>query len=236
MDEREIIAYNITYLRKRQGLSQLELAKKLQYSNKNISKWEKGETTPSVFTLKRLAEIFNVTVDDLISIPLDSAELNSDGDDVASSAENDNGKKGDDVKVILGLPMSIKVLYLLMTEAILLVGGFIAVIVLGILDVTSFNKWLILLYVLPAMALAVFVFIICVKKRVDIISLSVFGWLLTLCFYFSFINVKNIRLIFLLMLAIQLLIVCIMLIINFNIIRHIKNKLIRKQNDEKTDL
>lgn len=236
MDEREVIAYNITYLRKREGLSQLELARKLQYSNKNISKWEKGETTPSVFTLKRLAEIFNVTVDDLISIPLDSVAANSDGTDGEDVTVKDNGQKDDDVKVILGLPMSIKVLYLLMTEAILLVGGFIAVIVLGILDVTSFNKWLILLYVLPAMALAVFVFIICVKKRVNIISLSVFGWLLTLCFYLSFINVKNIELIFLLMLAIQLLIVCIMLIINFNIIRHIKNKFIKKQNDEKTDL
>ena len=63
MDEKDIIAKNITYYRKKCGLSQLELADKLQYSNKNISKWEKGETVPSIFTLKRLAEIFGITVD-----------------------------------------------------------------------------------------------------------------------------------------------------------------------------
>lgn len=234
MEEREIIASNITFLRKKNGLSQLELADKLQYSNKNISKWEKAETTPSIFTLKRLAEIFNVTVDDLVNIPLENAE--SDADNVIPASTQDSESEKNDVKVILGLPMSIKVLYLLMTEAILLVGGFIAVIVLGLLDVTTFNKWLILLYTLPAMCLAVFIFIAVVKKRVNIISLSLFGWLLTLCFYLSFIEVKNIYLIFFLMAAIQLLIICVMLIINFSIIRRLKNKFIKKQNDEKTDL
>lgn len=234
MEEREIIASNITFLRKKNGLSQLELADKLQYSNKNVSKWEKAETTPSIFTLKRLAEIFNVTVDDLVSIPLENVEPETDSDTLVS--KQDDVAEKTDVKVILGLPMSIKVLYLLMAEAILLVGGFIAVIVLGLLDVTAFNKWLILLYTLPAMCLAVFIFIIVVKKRVNIISLSLFGWLLTLCFYLSFIDANNIYLIFFLMAAIQLLIICVMLIINFNIIRRLKNKFLKKQNDEKTDL
>lgn len=214
MEEREIIARNITYLRKKHGLSQLELAEKLQYSNKNISKWENAETTPSVFTLKRIAEIFNITVDELVSSLLEEA--------------GDIEQKKSQVKMVLGLPISIKVLYLLMTEAILLVMALIAVMVLGFLDITAFNKWLILLYVLPAMCLAVFIFIICVKKRVDIISLSLFGWILCLCFYVTFHSAKNIQLVFLLMAAIQLLIVCIMLIINFNIIRRIKNKLTKK--------
>lgn len=214
MEEREIIARNITYLRKKHGLSQLELAEKLQYSNKNISKWENAETTPSVFTLKRIAEIFNITVDELVSSLLEET--------------GDIEQKKSQVKMVLGLPISIKVLYLLMTEAILLVMALIAVMVLGFLDITAFNKWLILLYVLPAMCLAVFIFIICVKKRVDIISLSLFGWILCLCFYVTFHSAKNIQLLFLLMAAIQLLIVCIMLIINFNIIRRIKNKLTKK--------
>ncbi len=214
MEEREIIARNITYLRKKHGLSQLELAEKLQYSNKNISKWENAETTPSVFTLKRIAEIFNITVDELVSSLLEET--------------GDIEQKKSQVKMVLGLPISIKVLYLLMTEAILLVMALIAVMVLGFLDITAFNKWLILLYVLPAMCLAVFIFIICVKKRVDIISLSLFGWILCLCFYVTFHSAKNIQLVFLLMAAIQLLIVCIMLIINFNIIRRIKNKLTKK--------
>ncbi len=233
MEEREIIASNITFLRKKNGLSQLDLADKLQYSNKNVSKWEKAETTPSIFTLKRLAEIFNVTVDDLVSVPLEDLQSNAPTDTDAQMEKDANQKE---VKVIFGLPTSIKILYLLMTEAILLVGGFIAVIVLGLLDVTAFNKWLILLYTLPAMCLAVFIFIIVIKKRVNIISLSLFGWLLTLCFYLSFIDVKNIHLIFFLMAAIQLLIICVMLIINLSIIERLKNKFLKKQNDEKTDL
>lgn len=253
MEEREIIASNITFLRKKMGLSQLELAEKIQYSNKNVSKWEKAETTPSVFTLKRLAEIFGITVDKLVSSPLSEAEFKSDelvfnntddSDEVdatkklstaATYKEGETSVSQKDVKVILGLPMSIKVLYLLMAEAIILVGGFIAIIVLGLLDVTSFNKWMILLYILPAMCLAVFIFILCVKKRANVLSLSLFGWLLTLCFYLSFKDVKNIYLIFFLMAAIQLLIICVMLLINLNIIRHIKNKLLKKSvNDEKT--
>lgn len=217
MEEREIIARNITYLRKKMGLSQLELAEKIQYSNKNISKWEKAETTPSVFTLKRLAEIFGVSVDQLVSTLIEET-------DETNTATIEKEEK----RVVLGLPLSIKVLYLLMTEAILLVMAFIAIIVLGFLDVTAFNKWYLLLYILPAMSLAVFIFIAVVKKRVDIISLSLFGWLLSLCFYVSFINAKNVYLIFLLMGAIQLLIICVMLIINFNIIRRIKNKFIKK--------
>lgn len=233
MEEREIIASNITFLRKKNGLSQLDLADKLQYSNKNVSKWEKAETTPSIFTLKRLAEIFNVTVDDLVSVPLEDLQYNAPTDTDAQMEKDANQKE---VKVIFGLPTSIKILYLLMTEAILLVGGFIAVIVLGLLDVTAFNKWLILLYTLPAMCLAVFIFIIVIKKRVNIISLSLFGWLLTLCFYLSFIDVKNIHLIFFLMAAIQLLIICVMLIINLSITERLKNKFLKKQNDEKTDL
>ncbi len=217
MEEKEIIARNITYLRKKMGLSQLELAEKIQYSNKNISKWEKAETTPSVFTLKRLAEIFGVSVDQLVSTLIEET-------DETNTTTIEKEKK----RVVLGLPLSIKVLYLLMTEAILLVMAFIAIIVLGFLDVTAFNKWYLLLYILPAMSLAVFIFIAVVKKRVDIISLSLFGWLLSLCFYVSFINAKNVYLIFLLMGAIQLLIICVMLIINFNIIRRIKNKFIKK--------
>lgn len=226
MEEREIIARNITYLRKKHGLSQLELAEKIQYSNKNISKWEKAETTPSVFTLKRLAEIFGITVDELVST------LQEDKDKEGLSEETDDtepdDRKDSKVKMVLGLPISIKVLYLLMTEAILLVMAFIAIVVLGFADVTSFNKWLLLLYILPAMSLAVFIFIICVKKRVDIISLSLFGWLLSLCFFVTFRSAKNVHLIFLLMAAIQFLIICIMLIINFNIIRRIKNKFTKK--------
>ena len=66
MEQKDIIAANLTGYRKKAGLSQLELAKKLNYSNKNISKWENGETTPNIFTLKQIADLYGITVDALL--------------------------------------------------------------------------------------------------------------------------------------------------------------------------
>ena len=60
---REIIAANISTLRKRAGLTQAELALKLNYSDKAISKWERAEAVPDVFVLASIAELFGVTVD-----------------------------------------------------------------------------------------------------------------------------------------------------------------------------
>ena len=57
---REIISNNIILLRKKHQLTQVELAKKINYSDKAISRWEKGEVVPDVETLNKLSEIFNV--------------------------------------------------------------------------------------------------------------------------------------------------------------------------------
>lgn len=60
---REIIAENISALRKNAKLTQAELAEKLNYSDKAISKWERGDSVPDVLVLAELAELFSVTVD-----------------------------------------------------------------------------------------------------------------------------------------------------------------------------
>ncbi len=62
----EIIGKNLTRLRKMANLTQMELAEKLQYSDKSISKWEQGNGIPDVRILLRLADLFHVTVDDLV--------------------------------------------------------------------------------------------------------------------------------------------------------------------------
>lgn len=63
------IGTNISNLRKRQGLTQAGLAEKVNYSDKAVSKWERGESVPDVLTLVSLAEVLGVTVDDLLSDP-----------------------------------------------------------------------------------------------------------------------------------------------------------------------
>ena len=60
---REIIAENIASLRKSARLTQAELAEKLNYSDKAISKWERGDSIPDVLVLSELADLFSVTVD-----------------------------------------------------------------------------------------------------------------------------------------------------------------------------
>lgn len=52
--------------RKALGLTQEELGRKLGVTNKAVSKWEVGETTPDITVLEPLASIFNVTVDELL--------------------------------------------------------------------------------------------------------------------------------------------------------------------------
>ena len=65
--QQELLAKNLVYYRKASGLTQLELAEKFNYSDKSISKWERGEGFPDVFVLKSLADFYGVNVDDFYS-------------------------------------------------------------------------------------------------------------------------------------------------------------------------
>ena len=60
------IGNNISAYRKRSGLTQAGLAEKLNYSDKAISKWERGESIPDILTLVQLAELFEISVGDLL--------------------------------------------------------------------------------------------------------------------------------------------------------------------------
>ena len=66
---RKQIGGNIAAYRKNAGLTQVGLAEKLNYSDKAVSKWERGESIPDVLTLMALAEQFDITVNDLIADP-----------------------------------------------------------------------------------------------------------------------------------------------------------------------
>ena len=66
MELRGIIAKNICALRTGAGLTQLQLAEILNYSDKAVSKWERGESVPDIFMLKRIADYFGVSVDYLL--------------------------------------------------------------------------------------------------------------------------------------------------------------------------
>ena len=66
MELKQIVAKNLIALRKQAGLTQLELAEKLNYSDKAVSKWERAESLPDVETIKKIADLYHVSVDALL--------------------------------------------------------------------------------------------------------------------------------------------------------------------------
>ncbi len=69
MDIKENLAQNITRYRKALNLTQAELAVKLNYSDKAVSKWERGESVPDLVVLKQLADFYGTTIDNLLKEP-----------------------------------------------------------------------------------------------------------------------------------------------------------------------
>lgn len=63
----QIIAENLISLRKSKNLKQSDLSEAVGYSDKTISRWENGTSTPDIATLINLAKFYEVSVEDLIS-------------------------------------------------------------------------------------------------------------------------------------------------------------------------
>lgn len=76
-DFKKIVAENIIKLRTSLGMTQAQLGEELSYSDKSVSKWERGESIPDVYVLKRIADLAGVTVDYIITKhdPSEEAEI-----------------------------------------------------------------------------------------------------------------------------------------------------------------
>ncbi len=70
-----IISNNIKTLRKEKKITQMELAEKLNYSNKAISRWEAGEIIPDVPTLNKISEVFEVPLSSLLEENLSTKKV-----------------------------------------------------------------------------------------------------------------------------------------------------------------
>lgn len=133
------IGVNIASYRKRMQLTQAGLAEKLNYSDKAVSKWERGESAPDVQTLVQLADLFDITVNDLLIDPDALPENPGAVERVLTGAVERTLKRKADKRVILSL-------------AGLLVG-FIALllfVVLSSLDIP--NTWMAFIYGIPTCA------------------------------------------------------------------------------------
>ena len=81
------IAKNITELRKNAGMTQARLAEEIGYSDKSVSKWERGDGVPDIVCLKNIADLFGVSVDYL---------LESEHSTSPAAAEQDNSAQSDE--------------------------------------------------------------------------------------------------------------------------------------------
>ena len=145
MDDEKLkiqIGANIAAYRKAAGLTQVGLAEKLNYSDKAVSKWERGESVPDVITLMALANLFEVTVNDLLidpeALPGNPGTLEKAMTQVSEKALKRKANKN----VILGLS----------TTLVWFVALFIFVI-LSSFELLKPYYWLVFLYAIPANAI-----------------------------------------------------------------------------------
>lgn len=77
MNKQELFSYNLKKLRKSKGMTQKELADKLNISDKNLSKWECGRAVPDIFYLQELSKIFEVDINTFFEQNDLSADVNN---------------------------------------------------------------------------------------------------------------------------------------------------------------
>lgn len=72
--KKKTLGMMIASLRKENGMTQLELAEKMGVTDKAVSKWERDLSCPDVSSIPKLAEVFGVSVDELMQVKADSQD------------------------------------------------------------------------------------------------------------------------------------------------------------------
>ena len=162
-----IIAGNIGQLRRDAGMTQLELAEHLNYSDKAISKWERGESIPDVTTLKAVADHFSVSVDYLLRA---DHPLETEAKREYTKRQRRNHRLITSMACIL----------------VWLVAAFVYTSVDVALPQQQDWMWMILLYAVPITAIVLLVFN-CVwgNLRHNFLIISILIWSLLVCVYIS---------------------------------------------------
>ena len=137
------IGLNIALQRKKAGLTQAGLAAKLNYSDKAVSKWERGESIPDVITLIAMAELFEITVNDLLTDPNELPDGDACNLEKAMTKVSEKAlKRKANKNVILALSSTL----------VWFVALFIFV-VLSSFELTDPYSWLIFVYAVPVNAI-----------------------------------------------------------------------------------
>jgi len=170
-DIKQIIADNLVTLRKKNNLTQLDLANKLNYSDNTISRWERGEITPSIETLSLISEIYNIPLESLLSENVINV----------SKAEQKTLK----IKKVATILLSLSLVWFVALIAYFYITTFVRV-----------DLWIIFIWALPASCIVLLAFSSYLKSRTyNFISFSLFVWTALLSVYLQFLE-YNLHLIF----------------------------------------
>lgn len=162
MDIKDNLAKNLTIYRKTLGLTQAELAEKINYSDKAVSKWERGESVPDLYVLKQLADFYNVKIDTLISEP-----------------------KKDKPNIIHNISKMRTIICLCCTGLVWLIA-ILCFSMIGIILPTITQSWLSFIYAIPITCIILLVLTaVWHKKLTNTIIISLLIWSLTLSIYLS---------------------------------------------------
>lgn len=74
--KKQTLGMMISSLRKEKGMTQLDLAQKMGVTDKSVSKWERDLSFPDITSIPKLAEIFDISVDELMQIKTESNTQN----------------------------------------------------------------------------------------------------------------------------------------------------------------
>ncbi len=176
-DIKKNIADNISGLRREFGFTQTELAEKLNYSDKAVSKWERGESVPDIATLKQIALLFDVSMDYLIS------------------KDNSNKK-------LRNISVHKKRNHIIITLLATMLVWLIATVVFVAVTLQGYNiknTWLAFVYAVPVSSIVLLVFnSVWGKGKYNFAIISVLVWSVLISLYLSFLTfaIYNIWLVF----------------------------------------
>ncbi len=177
MDLRDIIAKNISELRQSVGITQSKLAEYLNYTDKAVSKWERGEAIPDVTVLKQIADYFEVSVDYLLE------ETHEPPKKAPSRASRRN-------RFFISA-LAYALVWLIATFAFVEVNIFV--------KEAAFPTWLLFIYAVPASSVVALVFnSIWGRRRLNFLIISVGIWSALLAVYLTTLAVfgHNVWLVF----------------------------------------
>lgn len=208
-DVKITIAKNISELRVAAGMTQLELAEKLHYSDKAVSKWERAESVPDITTLTLIAEVFGVSLDFLVCGISDNKGQTADGNTETDEISDDGGEES--ASDLLRKKRK-KTNHTVITLMSVLLVWFIAAFVYVLIDLISVDMhyhWLAFIYAVPISAIVWLVLnSIWFSRQLNYFIVSLLSWSLLVSIHLSLLPAGiNIGLIYVLGVPAQLIII-----------------------------